>query len=118
MEYASMMMGWNGKVVGVSDTGLDHRSCFFDDPATPVPMCVMSDTSEPPGCIDATHRKIVSYRSFPWSDNVDSMDGHGTHICGIVAGESEGVGSEFNGVAPGLCSFPKSPLSSVLMPPT
>jgi Subtilase family len=93
-------------VVGVSDTGLDHSSCFFADPAMPVPMCVTSDWSEPPGCINAAHRKIVSYRSFPWSDNVDTMDGHGTHICGIVAGESEG--SDFNGVAPGICSFLKS----------
>ena len=41
-------------------------------------------------CIDARHRKIVSYRKFAASDYADYSGGHGTHVAGSVAGSAAG----------------------------
>lgn len=79
-----------GQVVAVSDTGIDHDSCFFYDPShdTPIDRTNMS------------HRKIVRYMDL--SDDRDSINGHGTHVAGSVAGAAriDGPLSEYNGMAP------------------
>jgi len=75
---------WNGmtglgEVVGVADTGMDIHHCFFED-------------TEPVG---ASHRKIRSYEGY--ADTVEEAGGHGTHVCGTIAGYS--VGNPYVGVA-------------------
>lgn len=71
-----------GMVIGIGDSGLDFRHCFFADPDTEWEANVvtigrvLTFTSE-------THRKIRLYRAF--ADFVDS-NGHGTHTCGTLAG--------------------------------
>ncbi|MCP3978751.1 MAG: S8 family serine peptidase [bacterium] len=59
-----------GQIVGVIDSPIDVRSCFFRDPR---------DNSPGPD-----HRKIVSYRS---SQGLVGFS-HGTHVAGIVAGDA------------------------------
>jgi hypothetical protein len=60
-----------GEVVGIGDSGVDMRSCFFDDPNVP--------TAGP------THRKVVLYRATAAGDLSDGH-GHGTHCAGTLAG--------------------------------
>ena len=71
-----------GMVIGIGDSGLDYRHCFFADPDTDWEANivtidrVLTFTSE-------THRKIRLYRAF--ADFRDD-NGHGTHTCGTLAG--------------------------------
>lgn len=74
-----------GEVVGVGDTGIDYNTCFFHDPRHSVPF----------NRIDMRHRKIVGY--FTHADDRDYIDGHGTHVAGIVVGDSAEM-PQFNGV--------------------
>lgn len=59
-----------GMVAGVLDTGLDLAHAAFADPLDPV---------------GARHRKVAGYDSNSSGDALDS-DGHGTHVCGSLAG--------------------------------
>lgn len=82
----------NGQIVAVSDSGLDTHHCFFYDPKVPAPFRTLN----------ANHRKIMLYD--PVADDLDAERGHGTHVCGIIAGTSlcKNCGIEqYNGVAPG-----------------
>jgi hypothetical protein len=63
----------------------DYDNCFFRDPARAPAMCSGDGGS---ACIDDQHRKIVSYRKFSGSDYADYSGGHGTHVCGSVAGSA------------------------------
>lgn len=74
-----------GEVVGIGDTGIDYNNCFFYDPKRSVPF----------NRIDMSHRKIVGY--YTHADNKDYRDGHGTHVAGIVVGDSP-LMPQFNGV--------------------
>lgn len=71
-----------GMVIGIGDSGLDYRHCFFADPDTDWQANVvtidrvLTFTSE-------THRKIRLYRAF--ADFRDD-NGHGTHTSGTLAG--------------------------------
>lgn len=75
-------------VIGVADDGLDHMSCFFHDPAHPVRLSSGRYSS-------TSHRKIRQYLG---SEN-NVAGGHGTHICGSLAGETSGAESDYNGIA-------------------
>ena len=48
---------------------------------------------------DLTKRKVVQYISF--ANDVDTADGHGTHVSGTVAGESLSANTIANGHASG-----------------
>ncbi|KAL7576651.1 hypothetical protein ACA910_005584 [Epithemia clementina (nom. ined.)] len=89
-----------GQLVAVSDTGLDLDNCYFRDDA-PMPF----GTS-----FDLTRRKVVQYVDHVNSG--ESVNGHGTHVCGTIAGRKseDGVTSTdgfVDGVAKGarLCFF-------------
>jgi subtilisin family serine protease len=84
-----------GEVVAVGDTGIDYYNCFFYDNTTEVPF-VNSNTKVIP---QSKHRKIHSY--YTYADNKDLYDGHGTHVSGSLAGNSNGQMSNFNGIAKG-----------------
>ncbi|EAY18352.1 Clan SB, family S8, subtilisin-like serine peptidase [Trichomonas vaginalis G3] len=86
-------MGITGKkqVVTIIDTVLDVNHTFFYDPYHKVSSSMNSQ-----------HRKVVKY--FSLFDNHDAINGHGTHIAGIVAGkalESDSMQSLYSGVAEG-----------------
>jgi hypothetical protein len=40
-----------GQIIGTADTGVDWDSCFFFDPAVPVPV----------NAVNQRHRKIIAY---------------------------------------------------------
>jgi hypothetical protein len=88
-----------GQTVAVADTGVDHDSCFFHDPARAVPF----------NKFDPKHRKIVAYHTsaeITPRDLIggDQVDGHGTHTSGTVAGEPHaeaGAGSAAEAAALG-----------------
>lgn len=80
------------QVIAISDSGLDTYHCLFYDPNVKTPFRVR----------DFNHRKIVLYD--PVADDLEAERGHGTHVCGIVAGEAGCTDcglSQYNGVAPG-----------------
>ena len=64
----------NNQVVGVGDSGADRRSCFLSG-----------------------GDKFAMYRSSSDGTSEDES-GHGTHVCGSVAGES-GAGNDHDGMA-------------------
>lgn len=71
------------QVVAMSDTGLDYDSCFFHDPAHPIPI----------NTTNTRHRKVVRYMITEDDHGCidkrggDHVDGHGTHTAGTIAGE-------------------------------
>jgi hypothetical protein len=76
------------EVVGVADSGLDMRSCFFseEDPATNVKCSTYNSP-----VTDRTKRKVVQYIGFTDCDAV--VGDHGTHVSGTVAGAIQGQGA-------------------------
>ena len=76
--------GITGKdmVIGIGDSGLDYRHCFFADPDEDwsAQVEIINGVST---FISTTHRKIRLYRAF--ADFRDD-NGHGTHTAGTLAG--------------------------------
>lgn len=76
-----------GQIATVMDSGLDYNSCWFRDPGkTPGP----------------THRKVINYTNFGGSPYDGCSTGHGTHVCGTLAGNQtyvNGGATHANGMA-------------------
>ncbi len=84
-----------GHIVGVADSGIDARSCYFLDAVTSVPFGTTPNLR---------HRKIVQYVDY--MDRTDLEGGHGTHVVGTITGASIPTGTlpsktEHDGIAPG-----------------
>ena len=71
-----------GMVIGIGDSGLDYKHCFFADPDTNWEANIVTVGSVLT-FTSTTHRKIRLYRAF--ADFRDD-NGHGTHTCGTLAG--------------------------------
>lgn len=99
-----------GEIVGLADSGVDAGSCWFRAfPGEALRLCdgfgAIAD------CENSEHPKILSYR-FLWSNSttageeMDQVDGHGTHLAGALTGRAMVNGSDltafspYNGVAP------------------
>lgn len=67
--------------------GLQH--CFFRDKYQPVPF----------NAVNLQARKVVQY-VITEGDKTDVEEGHGTHVAGSIAGDTEGGSHEFAGMAP------------------
>jgi hypothetical protein len=74
----------SGHVIGVIDTGIDMKNCYFRDDDQPVPY-VKADvaTSSTP---NYSARKVIQYYTHTVgsrsSDTIDDSGGHGTHVAG------------------------------------
>lgn len=70
--YHAAGLNGTGQVVGIGDSGLDERSCFFNEGDNS--LMNRSNFSAP--ITDLTRRKVVQYVAFKGSD--DTPGGHGT----------------------------------------
>ena len=86
-----------GQIIGVSDSGLDHQSCFFRDDDVPV---TFNDTvGGSVAFVSDDHRKLTMYRCV--TGDCEDNTGHGTHVAGTAAGAvSSTYAQKFNGIAP------------------
>lgn len=91
-------------MVGVGDSGLDVDSCYFFDPSVSFSAGI---TTAPDGTRvfeSATHRKVAYYLGRKDTVMLDGI-GHGTHVCGTIAGVPYGAPSDASdpgaGMAPG-----------------
>eukprot|EP01041_Mallomonas_annulata_P002618 gene2618-5114_t len=91
-------------IVSIADTGADDTSCYFRDPYRKVNKTLINYAKA-----DYRLRKIIQYTFVSGADALDDVGGHGTHICGIVAGNSYGIdptdslysaNGKYSGVAP------------------
>lgn len=102
-----------GQVVHVGDTGVDWNLCFFQTPAAPsTPPNFFQQKlskSSPLQCSDdrgplqpSSSHKFAAYITINGGDDRDENGGHGTHVCGSVAGGAPNTTelSKHNGMAP------------------
>ena len=82
--WSNLNLDGTGQIVGVSDTGIDENSCYFIDK---VHGPVIKSSIEDP-VIDTNNRKIVEYITYS-GDSDDVSQGHGSHVCGSIAGYCE-----------------------------
>lgn len=69
----------SSQIIQVADTGVDLKSCYFDNPTGNV-----APTTWEVGAFDRTRRKVVQLVA--GVDAVDVSAGHGTHCAGSAAG--------------------------------
>ena len=88
-----------GHVVGVADSGLDDLSCFFLDTSGQYSSIQTSRSPISSPVTEINRRKVVQYVAN--ADGLDDTGGHGTHVCGSIAGQSlESSFSAGDGVQP------------------
>lgn len=78
-------------LIGVGDSGLDVANTFFYDPSHAVNYGT--------GKLDSSHRKVALYYPFLGKTDV-STGGHGTHVCGIIAGKANKASASSYNVSP------------------
>lgn len=68
------------EIVGIIDTGIDMKNCYFYDP----------DHSVPYNVVNNDHRKVVTYIvDTNYGDYFENSPAHGTHVAGTCAGVSQ-----------------------------
>eukprot|EP01041_Mallomonas_annulata_P005788 gene5788-11690_t len=112
--YRDRGLDGSGQVVGLCDTGVDVKSCFFAEKSgRQVPL---SPATRP--IVENTRRKIISYVTY--ADARDSFQGHGTHVAGTILGYPLTGSKADRGVASGakLAFFDagKGPTSTLNIP--
>jgi subtilisin family serine protease len=79
--YSAAGLLGDGQIVTIADTGVDYFSCYFYDSQGQIEP---SDVSNPK--YDLSYRKIIQYNYNSCGNMIDVPGGHGTHVCGIIAG--------------------------------
>ena len=113
-SYRDAGLTGKGQICGVADSGLNDLSCFFVDTSNKYSTI----TTNRSGVLEPLRRKVIQYTSF--ADSFDDLGvpnsrslmipsssyqneckgGHGTHVCGSIAGSSVSEFSSMNGMAP------------------
>jgi hypothetical protein len=90
--FKDVGLNGSGEVVGVGDSGLDDKSCFFNGANINLPRGQEPNFAMP---------KVVQYIAF--ADGVaGEANDHGTHVAGTVAGRcSVTAGQKYDGMASG-----------------
>ncbi|EFJ52209.1 hypothetical protein VOLCADRAFT_87131 [Volvox carteri f. nagariensis] len=101
----------NDVVIGVADTGIDMGHCsFVDDAYDPLRLQSLF-TNRSLSVLMSTHRKVVQYTIPPYAqpDFFGDLSGHGTHVCGTIAGAkfSSATGDFLNSVDTGAAPAAK-----------
>lgn len=89
-----------GQVVGLADSGIDDKNCFFWDNSGYYSSQYTTRQSSGGTTVEWKRRKVIQYTAY--ADGEDAVAGHGTHVAGTLVGDS--VNAHFaraNGVAPG-----------------
>jgi subtilisin family serine protease len=92
--YREAGLEGQGQICGVADSGLNDLSCFFVDDSSAYP----TQTTNRSGIVEPMRRKVIQYVAH--ADAVDEEGGHGTHVCGTVAGSSTQEFGKMSGMAP------------------
>jgi hypothetical protein len=79
-----------GQIIGVGDTGVDELSCFFAN--SDFSLVARSSYRNPK--YDLSKRVVIQY--IDYANSADVSNGHGTHVCGTVAG-SVSTTDNYNG---------------------
>jgi subtilisin family serine protease len=79
--YTSAGLNGSGVVFGVSDTGVDENSCFFQDKQ----RGKVKRTTIEEAYFDLSKRKVIQYVNYSGSSG-DYASGHGSHVSGTLAG--------------------------------
>lgn len=80
--YHAAGLTGEGQIIGVGDTGVDELSCFFQN--SDLSFVERSSYRNPK--YDLTKRVVVQYINY--ADSSDVILGHGTHVCGTIAGST------------------------------
>lgn len=103
----------SGQVIGIGDSGVDELSCFFENSDSS--LVARSSYRNP--TYDLSKRVVVQYINF--ANSGDVYNGHGTHVCGTIAGSfSSTVNYNGHGVGAKLAFFDMSVNGeSIIYPP-
>jgi hypothetical protein len=101
------------QIVGVGDTGVDELSCFFSN--TDSSLVTRSSYKNPK--YDLSKRVVIQY--IDYANGGDETQGHGSHVCGTIAGStSTTINYNGHGVGAKIAFFDMSVSgNSIFYPP-
>ena len=95
VPYSAAGLNGTGQVIGIGDSGLDESSCYFRH--TDGIAVTHSEYTSP--LFNMSKRKVIQY--IDYADSTDRPTGHGTHVCGTLAGANVDEADLYDGHASG-----------------